>query len=209
MTLFFRHPERSEGSRASERASLDESTTQAAQSARTTRATQQLKMSRIVIVGCAGGGKTTFAHQLAERTGAPMICLDAIWQPDWTKDDVPAFRTLMKDAHAGETWISDGNFALATFDIRLPRATLVIWLDRPKLSCAWRAITRVFQPGEPHRIGALAKVLRFVWNFDQINRPLIEAQRIAHGRDVQVVRLKNNREIAAFLSAAQTPRDIN
>ena len=110
-------------------------------------------MSRIFDPGCAGSGKTTFARRLGDRVGAPVICLDAIWQPNWGKDDVPTFRTLMKEAHAGETWISDGNFAHATFDIRLPRATLVVWLDRPKLFCAWRAITRVFQPGEQHRIG--------------------------------------------------------
>jgi len=156
-------------------------------------------MSRIIILGCAGSGKTTLAQRLGEHTGAPVICLDAVWQPRWGKDDVANFRTLMKQAHAGETWISDGNFALVTFDIRLPRATLVIWLDRPKLFCAWRAIARVFQRGEQHRIGDLVKVLRFIWNFDRINRPQIEAQRVAHGHDVPVCRLTNDREISAFL----------
>jgi len=136
---------------------------------------------------------------MGERTGGPVISLDAIWQPQWTEDDVANFRILMKQAHAGETWISEGNFADATFDIRLPRATLVDWLDRRKLFCAWRAMTRVFQPGEEHRIGGLAKVLRFVWSFERINRPLIEAQRIAYGPHVRVCRLKNNREIANFL----------
>ena len=163
----------------------------------------QLAMSRVVVLGCAGGGKTTFARRLGERTGAPVICLDAVWQPHWGKDDVPAFRTLMKELHTGETWISDGNFAQATFDIRLPRATLVIWIDRPRIFCAWHAITRVFQRGEEHRIGSLAKVLRFIWKFDRINRPLIEAQRIAHGPNVPVRRLSNNREIAAFLASAK------
>ena len=160
-------------------------------------------MSRIVVLGCAGSGKTTFARRLGERTGAPVICLDAIWQPQWTEDDVANFRNLMKQAHAGETWISDGNFAVATFDIRLPRATLVVWLDRPRLFCAWRAITRVFQPGHEHRIGGLAKVLRFIWNFDRINRPLIETQRIAYGPNVPVCRLSNDREIDAFLASAE------
>jgi adenylate kinase family enzyme len=160
-------------------------------------------ISRIVILGCAGSGKTFLARQLSARTGAPVICLDAIWQPTWGDDDVPAFRALMKQAHAGETWISDGNFAAATFDIRLPRATLVVLMDRPKLSCAWRAITRVFQPGEHHRIEGLVKVLRFIWNFDRINRPLIERQRIAHGPHVPVCRLRNSREIDGFLASAK------
>ena len=92
----------------------------------------------------------------------------------------------MNDAHAGDAWISDGNFALATFDLRLPRANLVVWLDRPKILCAWRSITRVFEKDTKHRIGNLAEVLRFIWNFDRINRPLIEANRIAHGPDVPV-----------------------
>jgi adenylate kinase family enzyme len=58
-------------------------------------------MGRIVILGCAGSGKTTLARQLGERTGASLIFLDAIWQPDWNEKDVPAFRTLLKKAHAG------------------------------------------------------------------------------------------------------------
>jgi adenylate kinase family enzyme len=167
---------------------------------------KQPVVSRIVVLGCAGSGKTTLARRLGEITGAPVISLDAIWQPQWTEDDVANFRILMKQAHAGETWISDGNFAVATFDIRLPRATLVVWIDRPKLFCAWRAITRVFQAGEEHRIGGLTKVLRFIWNFDRINRPLIETQRIAFGRDVPVCRLSTIREIDAFLASAKDDR---
>jgi hypothetical protein len=113
----------------------------------------------------------------------------------------PAFRDLLKQAHAGDNWISDGNFAIATFDIRLPRATLVIWLEGSKLSCMWRAITRVFKPGEAHGIRGLGKVLAFIWNFDRVNRPRIEAMRVSLGPDVPVRRLTGSRDIAAFLSS--------
>ncbi len=157
-------------------------------------------MARIVILGCAGSGKTTLARQLGERISAPVICLDTIWQSDWDEKDVPAFRTLVKEAHAGDEWISDGNFAIATFDIRLPRATLIIWIERSKLYCAWRAITRVFKRGETHRIGGLKKVLTFIWKFDRVNRPRIEAARVSHAPDVRVRRLTGSHDIAVFLS---------
>ena len=141
------------------------------------------------------------ARQLGELTGAPVICLDVIWQPHWEKHNVPTFRTLIEKAHAGDAWISDGNFAVASFDIRLPRATLVIWLEHSKLYCAWRAITRVFKRGEAHRIGKLVEVLAFIRRFDRVNRPRIEALRVSHGRDVPVRRLTDDREIADFLSS--------
>lgn len=158
-------------------------------------------MTRIVILGCAGSGKTTLARQLAERTGAPLISLDEIWQPHWKESDVPVFRSLLEQAHSGDAWISEGNFALATFDIRLPRATLVVWLERTKLFCSWHAITRVFKSGESHRLGNLAKVLAFIWNFDRINRPRIEATRMAYGPTVPVQILTGDRDITAFLSS--------
>lgn len=156
-------------------------------------------MARIVILGWAGSGKTTLARQLGERTGVPVICLDEIWQPDWGEKDVPAFRALVEKAHAGDEWISDGNFAVASFDIRLPRATLVVWMERSKLLCAWRAIARVFKHGEHHRVNGLVEVLAFIWRFDRVNLPRIEAIRISHGADVPVRRLRSSREIEVFL----------
>jgi adenylate kinase family enzyme len=156
---------------------------------------------RIVILGCAGAGKTTLGRQLGERLGIPVICLDAIWRPEGgSAETVAHFRELMAEAHAGDAWISDGNFALATFDIRLPRAELVVWLDRPRLVCAWRATRRVFRPGEAHELRNLLKVLRFIRGFDRLNRPRIEALRDQFGADVPVIHLHGDGEIAAFLS---------
>ena len=159
---------------------------------------------RVVILGCAGSGKTTFARRLGECTAVPVISLDALWQSDWGEKDVPAFRALIEQAHAGDDWISDGNFAQSTFDIRVPRATLVIWLERSKLFCVSHAITRVFKRDEPHRLHKLGKVLKFIWNFDRINRPRIEEARAFYGPDVPVRRLTGGRDIAAFLSLSRS-----
>jgi adenylate kinase family enzyme len=155
---------------------------------------------RIILLGCAGSGKTTLARLLGERTGHPVISLDAIWQPHWTNADRPQFRSLIRTAHAGDAWISDGNFAAVTFDLRLPRADLIVWLDRPRPFCAWRALARVLQPGEFHRAADLPKVLRFIRGFDRINRPLIEAGIAEFGAHVPLRRLRTDREIDAFVA---------
>lgn len=154
---------------------------------------------RIVLLGCAGAGKTTLARRLGEGSDMPVICLDAIWGPERGGDEVERFRALMVDAHAGDVWVSDGNFAQATFDIRLPRADLIVWLDRPRLWCAWRAVARVFRRGEAHRLRDLVKVLGFISGFERLNRPRIEAARLEHGPNVPVVHLRNHRDIESFL----------
>ncbi len=156
-------------------------------------------MARIVILGCAGAGKSTLGRKLSERTGAPFICLDEIW---WRHGaDAVAFRAEMTRLHADEAWVSDGNFAGATFDVRLPRATLVVWLDRPRAHCALRAVTRLFPKDAEHGLTRLPEVLRFIWNFERINRPRIEALRMRHAPDVPVLRLRGDRDLAAFLGS--------
>lgn len=158
-------------------------------------------MARILILGCAGAGKTTLARQLGECMHAPVICLDALWESHGGGNNVATFKALVKEAHAKDHWISDGNFAQATFDIRLPRATLVIWLECSRLSCASRAIMRVFKRKGDQKIGALINVLTFIWNFNRINRPRIENLRVTHGPGVPILKLRSSREIAAFLSS--------
>ena len=157
-------------------------------------------LTRVIVLGCAGSGKSTFARRLGERTGAPVIDLDAIWRGD---EDHLRFRETLSRLHAADAWISDGNFALATFDIRLPRADLIVWLDRGRPLCAWRALKRVLTPGEPHhKLRDLGHVLAFIRNFDRVNRPRIEAERERLGPAVPVVHLASDREVEAFVDRA-------
>jgi adenylate kinase family enzyme len=160
---------------------------------------------RIILLGCAGSGKTRFSRELAARLNAPVICLDAMWNPH-DVDAMSGFRAKMAELHDGEAWISDGNFADATFDIRLPRATLIVWLERPRLLCLWRAFVRVFRSGEPHKISDVTDVLTFIWRFNRISRPKIERNRLAYGPDVPVVTLRGGKATAAFLSSVSNQR---
>ncbi len=158
-------------------------------------------MNRIILLGCAGAGKSTLARAIGARTGRRVNILDDIWQPGWTDAETPAFRESLHTLHADDSWVSDGNFAAVSFDIRLPRADLIVWLDRPRWRCAWRVATRVFRSGEPHQLRDLPKVLAFIWNFERINRPRIEAAIAEHGPNLPVIRLRDDREIARFLDS--------
>lgn len=164
---------------------------------------------RIVILGNAGSGKSTLARKLGQNLGLPVVHLDRLfWGPDWTKLDPVAFRKNVATAVKGPKWVCEGNYHRRTFDLRLPRADLVIWMDTPRLVCVKRVLIRSWnnapRPDLPD--GCQEKLdrefltfLRYVWNFDSASRPAIEAERCSKGAEVPVVHLKGKRELRAFM----------
>ncbi|WP_226477869.1 AAA family ATPase [Pseudomonas sp. MWU16-30323] len=166
-------------------------------------------MQRIVILGNAGSGKSTLARALGERLGLPVVHLDTLfWSPGWVEPDAEQFRTRVRNAVAPDGWVCEGNYARRTFDLRLPRADLIIWLDTPRLTCFGRVILRSAQnrPRPDIPAGCTEKLdrefltfLKYVWTFDRSYRPSIEAVRLAAGPLVPVVHLRGGQQIAEFL----------
>ena len=172
---------------------------------------------RIVVLGCSGSGKSTLARKLGLRLGLPVVHLDVLhYLPGWKRASLDAFRARVIEAHQGDAWISEGNFASWTFDIRLPRTEAIIMLERPRWLCLLRvfrraALERRNRPDLP--IGCAEQVdrdlLDYVWNFARVGGPQIETARLRHGASIPLLRLRRNREVAAFLKAPRFPQAQN
>jgi len=168
---------------------------------------------RIVVVGCSGSGKSTLARKLGQRLALPVVHLDVLhYLPGWTRASLADFRDRVTKAHQGEAWISEGNFASWTFDIRLPRAEALIALDRPRWLCLWRVFRRAAmeRDNRPDLPDGCAEqidhdLLDYIWNFRKIGGPEIEAARLEHGPSVPMLRLSRNRDVSAFLASLQFP----
>jgi adenylate kinase family enzyme len=170
-------------------------------------------MRRIVITGCSGSGKSTLARRLGQRLGLPVVHLDVLfWCPGWKERDTADFRARVTGAHAGNAWISEGNYISKTFDLRLPRADTFIVLDRSRWLCLVRVISRViFRRARPDLAEGCPEhfdwnLLVFIWNFEKVARPRIEAARLVLCPGAPVIRLRNNREIAAFMASQNGKR---
>jgi adenylate kinase family enzyme len=86
-------------------------------------------MRRIVVVGIAGAGKTTFAATLSNRLNIPTVELDALfWEPNWTPTATATFQNRVAQATAGESWIIDGTYTVVR-EMVWQRADTLIWLD--------------------------------------------------------------------------------
>ncbi|MEM7812051.1 MAG: hypothetical protein AAF532_11285 [Planctomycetota bacterium] len=99
-------------------------------------------LARTCVIGCSGAGKSTLATKLAAALDAPHVELDALhWNAGWQATPTEDFRRLVAEAAAGERWVMCGNYN-ATLDLRLARATAVVWLDYPLWVLFWRLLKR-------------------------------------------------------------------
>lgn len=65
-------------------------------------------MSRIVIVGCPGLGKSTLARALATMTGLQLYYLDMIWhRPDGSEIEKEDFDRQLETILSKDNWIID------------------------------------------------------------------------------------------------------
>ena len=69
-------------------------------------------MQKVLIIGCPGAGKSTFARRLQSLTGLPLYYLDRLWhKPDRTNVTQEAFDRGLAKWLALPAWIIDGDYS--------------------------------------------------------------------------------------------------
>ncbi len=100
-------------------------------------------MKKVIVIGCPGSGKTTFAEKLNKLTGLPLFYLDAIWhKPDKTHIPREEFDQRISEIFATPEWIIDGNYS-RTIEMRLKECDTVFLFDLPTEVCLQGATERI------------------------------------------------------------------
>ena len=103
-------------------------------------------MKKVIVIGCPGAGKTTFAEKLRDVTGIPLFYLDAIWhKPDRTHVSREEYDARLTEILALDAWIIDGNYS-RTMERRMAACDTVILFDLPTEVCLEGATSRLGKP---------------------------------------------------------------
>ena len=133
-------------------------------------------MKKIIVIGCPGAGKSTFARKLSAKTGLPLYYLDMIWHlPDRTTLSREEFATRLEEIAAGNEWIIDGNY-LHTMPLRLKHCDTVFFFDLPVDICLAGAEARIGHEREdmPWTEDAMDEEFRqWIIDFPVQQRPVI------------------------------------
>ena len=160
-------------------------------------------MKKVLVIGCPGAGKSTFARKLRDLTGLPLIYLDRLWhRPDRTTVGQAAFDAALEQVMTGDKWIIDGNY-IRTLVLRLQHCDTVFFLDYPTEVCLEGARSRV---GVPHEDLPWVEeefdpeFRQWIENFSQDQLPQIHALLERYSKDRTIITLHSREEAAAWLT---------
>ncbi|WP_225049342.1 AAA family ATPase [Lacticaseibacillus kribbianus] len=170
---------------------------------------------RIMLIGNAGTGKSTFARRLTAATGWPLLSLDTVWHAmDYSHVAKLKFAQAQRAFMAvNADWIIDGNYG-GTMPLRLAQADAIVLLTVPRPLAIARVIRRSLAfrrdpatrpdmaPGFVEHLDAdYLDFLKYVWGYNArfavTTAPLLAQRR----PDQRLWVAHNAREKAAVLAA--------
>lgn len=158
-------------------------------------------MKKVIVIGCPGAGKSSFARKLRDASGIPLYYLDMIWhRPDRTNVSREEFDLRLREILQKDRWIIDGNY-LRTLEMRLQECDTVFLLDYPVEVCLEGARSRIGKTREdmPWIETEFDEEFRqWILDFEKKQRPQIYAllEKYKEGRDIFIFRSREEGKAA-------------
>lgn len=167
-------------------------------------------MKKVLIIGCPGGGKSSFARELHRRISLPLCHLDMLfWNADKTTVSRETLCERVREVLRGDEWIIDGNYS-ATLPMRLEACDTVFFLDMPTELCLEGVRRRRGQerPDMPWiETEEDPEFTEYIKNFSETARPRLLELLDAH-KDKKLTVFHSHEEIDAYLTRLDIQNEL-
>lgn len=167
-------------------------------------------MTKVAILGNAGGGKSTLCETLSLAKGLPTYQLDKLlWSSGWVPIPQEEFDYQHDLILTRNKWIMDGLASLESIERRLEAADTIVFVDHSLWVHYWWAAKRQFmclfreRPNFVEGCSMLPKTFalaKMIWQVNKYLRPTLLdlVHKYSHGREV--FHIRSPRELAQFKS---------
>lgn len=156
-------------------------------------------MKKVIVIGCPGAGKSTFARKLRDKTGLSLYYLDMLFN---NADGTNAGReNCLAEIFRKDNWIIDGNYN-RTMEMRLKECDTAFLLDYPVELCLESARSRIGKKREdfPYIEQEFDEEFKqWISDFPKDNLPKIYELLEKYKDKVNIVIFRSREEADAFL----------
>ena len=163
--------------------------------------------NKIVVLGVSASGKSTFARKLGEKTGLPVIHIDALmWKPGWNYIGDEETVRLIAEASEKDAWIIEGYIEKKARVELFNKTDNILYLDYSGKLSAWRYIMRYIKhrkhprlelPGSPEKFSF--KFLKLVYTKGEVYK--LEKLFKEHNWNDKIIRFKSPKDARSFLQS--------
>lgn len=167
-------------------------------------------MTRVMVIGNAGGGKSTMCRAICSAHGLPYFAIDKMqWKPNWALTPEPEYTEAHEKVLSQERWLIDGYGSWASVERRLEEADTIIFVDLPVRVHYWWATKRQLKslffgrtdgPDGCPMFPVTIRMYKMMWRLHREMRPrLLDAIEARRGQS-RIIHILSPRALAEFVS---------
>ena len=170
-------------------------------------------MTKIAIIGNAGGGKSTISRRLRDRLKLPLVSIDHMqWKPGWTRVPADEFAEAHARVLREKGWIIDGWGDSSAIEERFRQADTIVLVDYPlwrhyfwtvkrQIGCLFHA--RIDEPPGCSMLPMTWPLLKMIWSTEKNAMPRLRQQMTALKSQKRVFRIRTKRDLRNFFNESE------
>lgn len=165
-------------------------------------------MTRVMVIGNAGGGKSTMCKALSRSHSLPYYAIDNImWRPNWVRVPDEEIRRNHDALISQDRWLLDGYGPWFAVLDRLDACDAILFVDHPFWVHLWWATKRQVKsvlfgrpdgpPGCP-MAPVTFRLFKMMWWLHREMRPQLVEAIYERADRVRIIHIKSPKDLTAF-----------
>lgn len=165
-------------------------------------------MTRVAVIGNAGGGKSTLGRAICAAHGLPYTEIDRLlWQPGWVATPQADFERAHEKLLAEPRWLIDGYGPWEALLTRLDAADTIVFVDHPLPVHLWWATKRQIAsilfgrkdgPDGCPMLPVSIRLYRMIWWLHNEMRPKLLTAIAKRRQTKRIIHIRSPKDLNAF-----------